>query len=141
MTFQMCRFHGECLPDFLGNLFLLYFNHCEYQQFEKAILITYLDVLHFDLLEDSEFSNHTEWFESNPQMGFDVGQVLFFKHFSDEFIYSVEKSGIADKSKKYTDFAEFQLELNRLEKKYYSDVKSAKRMGWSGRKTKKLLFE
>ena len=141
MIFQMCRFHGENLPDFLGNLFLLYVNHCEDEQFEKAILITYLDVLHFDLLDDSEFSNHTEWFEDYPQRGFDIGRVLFFKHFSDEFIKSVEKSGVADKSKTYTDFAEFQVELNRLEKKYHSDVESSKRMARSARKIKRLCFE
>ena len=141
MTFQMCRFHGENLPDFLINLLLLYANHLEDEQFEKAILIKYLDVLHFDLLEDSNFSNHTEWFDFDPLMGFDIGRGLFFKHFSEEFIEFVEKSGMADKSKKYSDFVEFQTELNRLGKKYHSDVELAKRINRSGRKRKKLPFE
>ena len=141
MTFQMCRFHGECLPDFLGNLFLLYVNHSEDKEFEKAILITYLDVLHFDLLEGSVCSNHTEWFEENLQRGFDVGQVLFFNHFPDEFIDAVEKSGMADKSKIYTDLDEFKIELKRLEQKYHSDVESAKRNSTRSRKKTRFALK
>jgi hypothetical protein len=47
MTFQMCQFHGELLPELLKNFLSLYLQF-EGEEFEKAIFLRYLEILHFD---------------------------------------------------------------------------------------------
>ena len=54
---------------------------------------------------------------------------------------SLKKFGRLDNCKSYTDLAKLQLELDRLVKKYNSDVETAKRNFRCQTKSKKLPFE
>ena len=57
MSFRMCEFHGEFLPELLEKLFLIYL-HVEGDELEKAIFIKYSDLLHSDLLKDFSCFNY-----------------------------------------------------------------------------------
>ena len=139
MSFTMCEFHGKFLPEFLEKLFLIYL-HVEGDEFEKAIFIKYSDLLHSDLLEDFNCSNYEEWFKLDP-LHLELGRSLFLTHFTDEYVESLKKFGRLDNCKSYTDLAELQFELDRLVKKYNSDVETAKRNFRRQTKSKKLPFE
>jgi hypothetical protein len=139
MTFQMCQFHGELLPKLLKNFLSLYLQF-EGEEFEKAIFLRYLEILHFDLLEEFDCFNFDEWFKLDP-MHLGVARCLFLNHFSEEFVQTLEELGMLDDYNDYTNLEQLELELDRLVKKYLFDAEMAKRNFRRQTKSKKLPFE